>query len=175
MVGTTGTGKTTTLNIYTGNKLETGVSAQSVTEMTVAVKDKIHSGGPKWIDTPGQFLHKELPLSAILCLHIVIKFSLGWSDTEGRSDQMLFKDLLKHLQNNKLYKVKAVVWCVMPTPRMDAILQAQAEFIDMFTMEDEKTVKIEAGQIWPNVVIVSKGKVIMIHDISCMMHSFPLA
>ena len=54
MVGTTGTGKTTTLNIYTGNDLPTGVSAQSITEETVAVKDKIHPGGPKWIDTPGQ-------------------------------------------------------------------------------------------------------------------------
>ena len=47
----------------------------------------------------------------------------------------------------------------MPTPRMDAILQAQADFIDMFTMEDESTAKVEAGQIWPNVVIVCKGKV----------------
>ena len=47
----------------------------------------------------------------------------------------------------------------MPTPRMDAILQAQADFIDMFTMEDEKTAKVEAGTIWPNVVIISKGKV----------------
>ena len=51
------------------------------------------------------------------------------------------------------------MWCVMPTPRMDAILQAQADFIDMFTMEDESTAKVEAGQIWPNVVIVCKGKV----------------
>ena len=72
---------------------------------------------------------------------------------------MLFKQLLKHLQSNKIYKVKAVMWCVMPTPRMDAILQAQAEFIDMFTMDDEKTAKIESGLIWPNVVIVCKGKV----------------
>jgi len=134
MVGTTGTGKTTTMNIYTGNDLPTGVCAQSITEETVAVKDKIHPDGPKWIDTP------------------------GWADTEGRSDQMLFKQLLKHLQSNKIYKVKAVMWCVMPTPRMDAILQAQAEFIDMFTMDDEKTAKIESGLIWPNVVIVCKGK-----------------
>jgi hypothetical protein len=29
----------------------------------------------------------------------------------------------------------------------------------MFTMEDESTAKVEAGQIWPNVVIVCKGKV----------------
>ena len=56
MVGTTGTGKTTTLNIYTGNELATGVSAQSITEDTVAVKDKIHPGGPNWIDTPGQYV-----------------------------------------------------------------------------------------------------------------------
>merc|ERR1719430_800250 len=53
MVGTTGAGKTTNLNIFTGNELETGVSAQSVTDQTVAVTDKMHPEGPKWIDAPG--------------------------------------------------------------------------------------------------------------------------
>ena len=138
MVGTTGTGKTTTMNIYTGNDLPTGVCAQSITEETVAVKDKIHPDGPKWIDTPGNVLYSQRVLTP--SNHAMVSLLLlGWADTEGRSDQMLFKQLLKHLQSNKIYKVKAVMWCVMPTPRMDAILQAQAEFIDMFTMDDEKT------------------------------------
>jgi hypothetical protein len=66
---------------------------------------------------------------------------------------MVFKELLRHMQNNKLSKVKAVVWCVLPQPRMDTTLQAQAKFIDMFTVEDDK------GRIWSNVIIICKGKV----------------
>eukprot|EP00092_Neocalanus_flemingeri_P004241 GFUD01004561.1.p1 GENE.GFUD01004561.1~~GFUD01004561.1.p1 ORF type:complete len:421 (+),score=123.54 GFUD01004561.1:440-1702(+) len=135
LVGTTGTGKTSTLNIYTGNDLKVGEGAQSVTGTTVSVEDKIHVGGPKWIDNP------------------------GWSDSEGRSDNLVFKDLLRHMQVNHCYNVKAVVWCIMPTPRMDANLQAQAKFIDMFTPDDEKTAENEAGQIWNNVVIICKGKI----------------
>ena len=54
LVGTTGTGKTSTLNIYTGNDLKVGEGAQSVTGTTVSVEDKIHVEGPKWIDNPGK-------------------------------------------------------------------------------------------------------------------------
>jgi len=135
LVGTTGTGKTSTLNIYTGNNLTVGEGAQSVTNATVSVEDKIHVGGPKWIDNP------------------------GWSDSEGRSDNLVFKDLLRHMQENKEYCVKAVVWCIMPTPRMDANLQAQAKFIDMFTPDDPNTAENEEGKIWNNVVIICKGKI----------------
>lgn len=135
LVGTTGTGKTSALNIYTGNDLKVGEGAQSVTGTTMSVEDKIHPGGPKWIDNP------------------------GWSDSEGRSDNLVFKDLLRHMQDNQEYCVKAVVWCIMPTPRMDANLQAQAKFIDMFTPDDEKTTENEAGKIWNNVVIICKGKI----------------
>jgi len=55
LVGTTGTGKTSTLNIYTGNDLKVGEGAQSVTGTTVSVEDKIHVEGPKWIDNPGKY------------------------------------------------------------------------------------------------------------------------
>eukprot|EP00092_Neocalanus_flemingeri_P004094 GFUD01004406.1.p1 GENE.GFUD01004406.1~~GFUD01004406.1.p1 ORF type:complete len:421 (+),score=91.63 GFUD01004406.1:429-1691(+) len=128
VVGTTGTGKTSTVNIYTGSSLEVGEGAQAVTVNTIAVEDEIHADAPKWIDSP------------------------GWSDTEGRSDAKVFKELLRHMQNNKLSKVKAVVWCVLPQPRMDSTLQAQAKFIDMLTVENDK------GRIWSNVVIICKGK-----------------
>ena len=53
MVGTTGTGKTSTVNIYTGSKLQVGEGAQSVTGATIAVEDEIHPNAPKWIDNPG--------------------------------------------------------------------------------------------------------------------------
>jgi len=125
VVGTTGTGKTSTVNIYTGNELTVGHSAHAETGATVTVEDKNHPGAPAWIDNP------------------------GWSDTEGRSDAIVFKDLLKHMQEHKLNKVAAVVWCVLPQIRMDSVLQAQARFIDMFT---------DKGRIWSNVVILCKGK-----------------
>ena len=54
--------------------------------------------------------------------------------------------------------MSAVVWCVMPTPRMDAVLQEQASFIDQFITDDEDTPENEGGKIWSNVVIVCKGK-----------------
>jgi len=128
VVGTTGTGKTSTVNIFTGNDLRVGDSAQAVTGSTIAVEDQLHPGAPVWIDNP------------------------GWSDTEGRSDNKVFKELLHHMQDNKLYNVAAVVWCVLPQPRMDALLQSQARFIEMFTTGNK------SGRIWSNVLIVCKGK-----------------
>ena len=64
----------------------------------------------------------------------------------------MFKELLQHMQDNMLYRVKGVVWCVLPQPRMDALLQAQARFIEMFSTGSK------AGTIWGNVVIICKGK-----------------
>ena len=77
----------------------------------------------------------------------------GWSDSDGKSDNLVFKELLRHMQQHSLPMVKAVVWCVLPQPRMDSTLQAQAKFIDMFTDKKDK------GKIWSNVVIICKGKV----------------
>ena len=43
----------------------------------------------------------------------------------------------------------------MPTPRMDALLQEQANYIHRFITDEEK----EGGKIWSNVLIVCKGQV----------------
>ena len=66
LVGTTGTGKTSTLNIYTGNDLTVGEGAQSVTSTTVSVEDKIHEGGPRWIDNPGASRVCSIIISTII-------------------------------------------------------------------------------------------------------------
>jgi len=130
VVGTSGTGKTTLLNIYTGAQEKTGVGAQAVTKVTVAVEDRLHQDGCIWLDNP------------------------GWSDPDGNSDSSVFKSMLQKMQDEKLYKLKCVIWCVAPQPRMDSTLQAQAKFIDDFTANSE------AGRIWTNVVIVAKGKLV---------------
>ena len=61
----------------------------------------------------------------------------------------------RHMQTNHCHQVKCVVWCVMPTPRMDAVLQEQANYIHRFITDEEK----EGGKIWSNVLIVCKGQV----------------
>ena len=72
LVGTAGTGKTTTLNIYTGNKEKTGSGHLGVTTKTHHVKDTIHPQAPVWIDNP------------------------GWEDPEGRGDRATWKELLRN-------------------------------------------------------------------------------
>ena len=52
-----------------------------------------------------------------------------------------------------------MVWCVMPTPRMDAVLQDQANYIHQFVTNNENKKENEDGKIWSNVLIVCKGKV----------------
>ena len=47
----------------------------------------------------------------------------------------------------------------MPTPRMDAVLQEQANYIHRFVTDDENTEENEEGKIWSNVLIVCKGQV----------------
>ena len=73
LVGTTGTGKTTTLNIYTGSKEKTGCDHLGVTTETRHVPEEKHSESPIWIDNP------------------------GWDDPEGRGDRETWKKLLRNL------------------------------------------------------------------------------
>ena len=44
---------TAQVNIYTGNELKVGHSANAETGATVTVQDKNHPGAPAWIDNPG--------------------------------------------------------------------------------------------------------------------------
>ena len=127
--------------------LPTGDQAQSVTSDIVTVADMIHGPkAPMWVDTPGMsrklYHHHHHNHNHNQDYPKTIS-NLGWSDSEGLSDQKTFKDILLHLQKNKLTNVKvrdlaldlsmqkhlqqAVLWFITPTPRMDAILQKQAE------------------------------------------------
>jgi len=126
-VGSTGTGKTTTINLFTGANEEVGDTEDSKTCETKTVKDLKHASGVPWVDNP------------------------GWADTKGKSDNLLFKDLLWHLDKNNIQSVKAVVWCVSPNEKKDMMLQKQAKLIDMLTKDEDQ------GKIWANVIILCKG------------------
>ena len=71
---------------------------------------------------------------------------MGYDDSTNRNDEDNFKEVLRFMDENHLKDVHAIVWTVSPTPRMDAKLQKQANFINQFG----------DGMIWRNVVIIAK-------------------
>ena len=52
-VGSTGTGKTSTINIFTGSREEVGNDFLSKTQVTKTVEDKKHIGSVPWVNNPG--------------------------------------------------------------------------------------------------------------------------
>ena len=62
------------------------------------------------------------------------------------SDNSTFKDILQFVNDNKLLKVKAIIWNVLPNIRKDAVLTKQAKLIDLF----------KPKSIWNNVIIICK-------------------
>eukprot|EP00092_Neocalanus_flemingeri_P052842 GFUD01061932.1.p1 GENE.GFUD01061932.1~~GFUD01061932.1.p1 ORF type:complete len:476 (+),score=128.34 GFUD01061932.1:302-1729(+) len=125
VVGATGTGKSSTTNIYTGSCEAVGHGTDSMTNKAVTVEDNNHPGDPVWVDSP------------------------GWLDGKGESDNLLFKELMRHLQKGKITSLKFVVWCVNGNSKEDAMLQAQACLIDKITLGEDT--------IWSNVLILCKG------------------
>ncbi len=126
VVGTTGTGKSSTIAKYTG---QSGVRVSSRPESQTrhcevfrSARDDAADSQPVWIDT------------------------VGYDDTNRLSDQSSFQEVLRFVDDHELRDVRAIVWTVMPQERRDARLQKQAEFINQF----------REGEVWNNVVIVAK-------------------
>lgn len=126
VVGTTGTGKSSTINLYTGCKPPQATSSgdESVQQKIEMVKDLNHPEGPPWIDNP------------------------GWQDIK-KADSDIFKNMLRHLQNNKIKRIKAVIWNVFGQNRADNNVASQAKFINQFA----------DSEIWSNVIIITRGYV----------------
>ena len=51
---------------------------------------------------------------------------------EFSTDDSTFKDILRFIGHEHLMRVKAIVWCILPNVRKDALLTKQARLIDMF-------------------------------------------
>ena len=106
-------------DLYFVQNLPTGDSAQSVTSNIVTVTDRIHGPkAPMWVDTPGKSEHDDdedqyhdqtrisSSKSSSWSSWSSQSWTPGWSDSEGLSDQNTFKEMLRHLQKNKLNTVK---------------------------------------------------------------------
>jgi len=104
-VGSTGTGKSSTIARFTGCSVRSGAGTEPVTEHCQAWCGK--EGDPVWVDT------------------------VGWEDRHSDNTDT-FQETLRFLSNKSLTQVAAIVWCVSPNIRQDATLQHQAQFIDQF-------------------------------------------
>ena len=111
VVGTTGTGKSSTIAKYTGQTVRVSSGPESQTRHCEIFKNNRECDGSQdavWIDT------------------------VGYDDTNRLSDQSSFQEVLRFLDDHDLRDVRAIVWTVMPQERKDARLQKQAEFINLF-------------------------------------------
>lgn len=122
VIGTTGTGKSSTISKCTGQEVAVSNQALSVTKKCQIFPDLTKSSQPVWIDT------------------------VGYDDTNRVDDEESFKNVLKFIQEEKLLKIKAIIWTILPQERKDARLQRQAEFINRF----------RDSEIWRNVIILAK-------------------
>ena len=94
----------------------------------------------------GKIIFSHPDAQVYYCMKQIRIDTVGYDDSTNRNDEDNFKEVLKFIDNHSLQNVHAIVWTISPTPRMDAKLQKQANFINQFG----------EGKIWKNVVIVAK-------------------
>jgi len=109
LLGSTGTGKSSTINKCTGQSIKIGDGYKPVTTHCDSYPTYENL---TWIDT------------------------MGFDDPDI-DDNETFQDMLRYLHRQNLTKVKAIIWTVHPgTIRQDATLNKQAKLIDMFAEKD---------------------------------------
>ena len=95
VLGSSGRGKTTTMNLYTSNTAETGDATYSTTQMNRIYPDMNHKDYPVWLDT------------------------IGLDDADGTlKNSELARDYLIMLKDAKLKWVHALVWCIAPESKV---------------------------------------------------------
>ena len=131
VVGTTGSGKSSTIAKFTGNTdIQVSSRPDSVTRFCEIFKDlKTGDPAPVWIDT------------------------VGYDDSNAAmDDKESFQEVLKFIDANDLRSVRAIVWNVTSQERKDARLQRQAEFINLFKVKAQfrcstKEITIQFGDV----------------------------
>lgn len=111
VVGSTGTGKSSTVGKITGAKTKSGSGHERVTTQCEIHRSLSNDNEPVWVDT------------------------VGWDDAECEDDDT-FKDILRFIDQYNITRVKAVIWNVVPNVRRDALLTGQARLINLFKEGD---------------------------------------
>jgi len=110
-VGSTGTGKSSTVGKYTRVQTKAGSGTERVTKNCEIHRSLTDDQEPVWVDT------------------------VGWDDAECEDDQT-FKDILKFINKYDITKVCAIIWNIVPNVRRDALLMNQARLINLFKESD---------------------------------------
>ncbi|XP_040569415.1 uncharacterized protein [Lepeophtheirus salmonis] len=109
VVGSTGSGKSSTISKCTGLPIKSGDGHRSITKFSSVYEGQDLQGKSiYWVDT------------------------VGWDDLDG-DDVETFQDILKFINRYNIRLVRAIVWNVHPgSIRQDATLHKQAHLINQF-------------------------------------------
>jgi len=110
-VGSTGTGKSSTVGKFTGVQTRAGSGTERVTMQCEIHRSLTDDQEPVWVDT------------------------VGWDDVECEDDDT-FKDILRFINKYDITKVSAIIWNIVPNVRRDALLMGQAHLINLFKDKD---------------------------------------
>ncbi len=132
VVGTTGTGKSSLVNLFSIKKAKIGHTAKSETQSPKFYEE---TSNRTWLDTQGV------------------------NDSNGVPDEKILSEIVKTLYNKKLNKVK-IVWCVSgDMTRATSELKRQAKFIKglgKVEVNDDEKASNSNSNIWNSCVIVKK-------------------
>jgi hypothetical protein len=132
ILGDTGLGKSTILNLCTGNNAETSNEAEHSTKRNKIYNDVTHgSNYPKWMDT------------------------VGLNDTRDEPNFTVFQDFLRKMKQRNLTSVHAIIWAVSPNIRGKRVYHEQALQIEtIFKGIDANQKDNEEVDIWKNVILL---------------------
>ena len=132
ILGDTGLGKSTILNLCTGNKAPCGSTPEAVTRVNKIYEDVLHGEKyPKWMDT------------------------VGLNDTSKEQGFHVFQKFLQELKNQNISSVHAIIWTITPSMREkkefdEQVTQIEAIFKGI-DLEDKLQDKVN---IWKNVILL---------------------
>lgn len=145
LIGTTGRGKTTTMNIYTGNNALTSGDAASSTQTTRLYSDhrnmdEAEATGNSCLPT----LKQPQPIAS----YPLWLDTIGFDDAEQKlTNKELIRNYLLELFQNKVNYVHAVVWCITPERSQTSPLKKEAEAIEFLLAECETSDGVGANVI----------------------------
>ena len=127
-VGSTGAGKSSTITKLTGQRVPSGNSTHRVTQKCNIYRPKL-----------------EFEKNIMQENNVFFVDTVGWDDADY-DDEDTFKEILRYIESNSIFNVKAVMWSITPSPRVTNQLTNQAKLID----------KLLEKKIWGRVIIVCK-------------------
>ena len=111
-VGSTGAGKSSTITKLTGQHVPSGNSTHRVTQKCNIYRPKL-----------------EFEKNIIQEKNVFFVDTVGWDDADCDDDDT-FKDILRYIESNNIVNIKAVIWSVIPSPRITSQLTNQAKLIN---------------------------------------------